>query len=174
MFRLAGTGGAASPAEAATDEGRHWRRIVKYPRSTPYSEVKVSPPWHQWLRYRRRDPPSLTEQVADVARQQRMRQLAAEADARWAAKPSLSDMPGQPPRGPPAPALNTGATQPRERAAREHESVQGVAGPENMTSPPAPAKPQEQEQADPWKKAATGPSETWQPAAWTPSSARKR
>lgn len=174
VFRLPGTGGGASPVGAATDEGRHWRRIVKYPRSTQYSEVKVSPTWHQWLRYRRADPPTLTEQVADVARQERLRRLAAEADARWAAKPSLSDMPA-------------GATQPQEQVAtREHESsssleegvrerVSGLAGPENTTTkPPAPARPQKQEQADPWKKAATGPGETWQPAAWAPSSSRKR
>ena len=76
--RLAGSG---APSDSAIDEGR-WRRIVKYPRSTHYSDVKVPPQWHQWLRYRRRDPPTLTEQVADVARRDRMRTLAAEADAR--------------------------------------------------------------------------------------------
>ncbi|KAE8453353.1 hypothetical protein EG329_010214 [Mollisiaceae sp. DMI_Dod_QoI] len=78
------------------------RRIVQYPPSTHYSEIKISPQWHQWLRHTRNDPPSLTEQSQDLVRQRNLKVLAAEADARWAAKPSFLDSPG---RSQPLPAL---------------------------------------------------------------------
>ncbi|RDA83490.1 hypothetical protein CP532_7056 [Ophiocordyceps camponoti-leonardi (nom. inval.)] len=84
-FRLTSRG----PPSKDAVRGEPWRRIVTYPRSTAYSDVKVSPPWHQWLRHLRRDPPSLAEQRQDVFRQQQVKQLAAEADARWEAKPRL-------------------------------------------------------------------------------------
>jgi NADH dehydrogenase [ubiquinone] 1 alpha subcomplex assembly factor 2 len=80
------------------------RRIVQYPTFTHYSEIKISPQWHQWLRHTRSDPPSLTEQSQDLIRQQNLKVLAAEADARWAAEPSLLDSPGQA-RGQPLPAI---------------------------------------------------------------------
>ncbi|KAK3938491.1 NADH-ubiquinone oxidoreductase assembly factor N7BML [Diplogelasinospora grovesii] len=85
---------SASPGSPSTPPVR-WRRIVKYPRSTHYGDVSVSPAWHQWLRHTRPDPPSITEQTAEVARQERMKVLAAAADARWAAKPSYIDAPGE-------------------------------------------------------------------------------
>jgi NADH dehydrogenase [ubiquinone] 1 alpha subcomplex assembly factor 2 len=43
----------------------------------------------QWLRYTREEAPTLEEQRLDVLRQQRMKVLAAEADARWAGKESF-------------------------------------------------------------------------------------
>ncbi|CZR52072.1 uncharacterized protein PAC_01949 [Phialocephala subalpina] len=70
------------------------RRIVQYPPTTHYSEIKISPQWHQWLRHTRNDPPSLTEQSQDLVRQRNLKVLAAEADARWAAKLSFLDVPG--------------------------------------------------------------------------------
>ncbi|KAK6953446.1 hypothetical protein Daesc_005750 [Daldinia eschscholtzii] len=137
------------------------RRIVQYPRSTHYSEVKVPPSWHQWLRYMRDRPPTLDEQVEDIARQERTKLLAAEADARWEAKPSLIDVPGRE-RGQPVPPLNTGRTQPQERAARESPTRNER---EEVT----------QQKDDPWKRArSSGPSETWQPEAWNPTPAKKR
>lgn len=81
------------------------RRIVKYPsRSVHYSEIKISPQWHQWLRHTRADPPSITEQSQDLLRQENLKILAAEADARWAAKPSFLDAPGRE-QGQPLPAI---------------------------------------------------------------------
>ncbi|AEO58027.1 hypothetical protein MYCTH_2304985 [Thermothelomyces thermophilus ATCC 42464] len=68
-----------------------WRRIVRYPRGTHHSAVDVPPAWHQWLRHTRADPPSLDEQRAEVARQERIKRLAAEADARWEAKPRVME-----------------------------------------------------------------------------------
>ncbi|KAF2844771.1 hypothetical protein T440DRAFT_473146 [Plenodomus tracheiphilus IPT5] len=69
------------------------RRIAKYHRNTHYGDVKVSPSWMQWLRHTRYDPPSVAEQRMDMQRQERMKVLAAQADARWAAKPSALDAP---------------------------------------------------------------------------------
>lgn len=80
------------------------RRIVQYPPSTHYSEIKISPQWHQWLRHTRSDPPSLTEQSQDLVRQQNLKVLATQADAKWAAKSSYLDAPAQQ-RAQPIPAL---------------------------------------------------------------------
>ncbi|KAI4594393.1 hypothetical protein KJ359_008417 [Pestalotiopsis sp. 9143b] len=143
-----------------------WRRIVQYPRSAHLSDVTVPPQWHQWLRHQREEPPSLADQAADVARQSRIKALAAEADARWEAKPRLSDMPGAA-KGQPQPALDTGRTQPQEQAAEQKMQDKGLRD-------GAAAQGKTEVQDDPWKKAATGPGETWQPAAWTPTSTRKR
>jgi NADH dehydrogenase [ubiquinone] 1 alpha subcomplex assembly factor 2 len=141
-----------------------WRRIVHYPRSTHYSDVTVPPQWHQWLRHQREHPPSLAEQTADVARQDRLKILAAEADARWAAKPSLMDMPGKGDKGQAVPALDTGKTQPQEQAAEQAQREKGLRdGRQRKT----------EIKDDPWKKAASGPGEDWQPAPWTPTSSRR-
>jgi NADH dehydrogenase [ubiquinone] 1 alpha subcomplex assembly factor 2 len=79
--------------------GQRMRRIVHPRLLTPASDVKVSPQWHQWLRHTRADPPSLDEQTADVRRRREMSVLAAQADARWAAKRQV----GAPPEGESAP-----------------------------------------------------------------------
>lgn len=147
------------------DAALRWRRIVQYPRSAHYSDVKVPPQWHQWLRHQREEPPSLDEQAADVVRQEQMKMLAAEADARWEAKPSLTDMPGGSGKSQPMPALNTDKTQPHIQAAEERQVHKGLRDGEGSKT---------DIKDDPWKKAARGPSEDWQPAAWTPRDTRKR
>ncbi|GAB1320195.1 hypothetical protein MFIFM68171_10405 [Madurella fahalii] len=82
------TSSTAAPTASPPSPVR-WRRIVRYPRGTHNDAVNVSPAWHQWLRHTRATPPSLAEQRADVARQERIKVLAAQADARWEAKPRL-------------------------------------------------------------------------------------
>ncbi|KAI0998906.1 hypothetical protein K3495_g9292 [Podosphaera aphanis] len=60
------------------------RRIVKFSQPTiHYSEVQISPQWHQWLRHTRTNPPCLAEQSQDILRQEQLKILAAAADARW-------------------------------------------------------------------------------------------
>lgn len=146
-----------------------WRRIVNYPRSAHYSSVKVSPQWHQWLRHTRQDPPTLEEQQGDVVRQARMKKLAAEADARWEAKPRVMEAPET--EAAPAPLLSSSSTQAGGRPPR-----QGV-GRERQADP-AGAKEVEDETEtsdDPWAKAkARGPGENWQPTAWNPTATRKQ
>ncbi|KAL2122947.1 hypothetical protein VTJ04DRAFT_3402 [Mycothermus thermophilus] len=82
----------SSPSSPSSPSTR-WRRILKPRRSTPFDSVTVPPAWHQWLRHTRADPPSLEEQAAEVERQARIKVLAAQADARWEAKPRLTDAP---------------------------------------------------------------------------------
>lgn len=140
-----------------------WRRIVNYPRSTHLSEVKVSPLWHQWLRYTRQDPPSVSEQQGDVVRQARMKTLAAQADARWEAKPKMMDAPGGP-AGQSAPMLES-------RGAQQEVTASGA----ETTTLKTPTEDKAAKSHDPWARAkAQGPSENWQPAAWSPTSTRKR
>ncbi|KAK1637212.1 hypothetical protein BDP81DRAFT_220359 [Colletotrichum phormii] len=147
-----------------------FRRIVNYPRSTYLSDVKVSPLWHQWLRYTREDPPTLEEQTREAFRQERMKVLSAQADARWEAKPRLTDAPGQQ-TGQPLPSMNTAQSQP---TALELEAANTNA---KTTEPPKEeAKPatdaKKKYGKDPWAKA-SGPSEGWQPEAWVPPSGKK-
>ncbi|GAP89712.1 putative DEHA2G08052p-like protein [Rosellinia necatrix] len=170
------------------------RRLVHYPRSTPYSEVRVPPAWHQWLRHQRESPPSMQEQVAELRRQARIKVLAAEADARWEAKPSLLDMPmpqkNMPqknevePRETPArmghgreqeqehqqrqqqdPRVGAKAAQADRGGGKEHDSPAKRTSPEPATSPGH----------DPWAQAQRGtPGEDWQPETWTPMPTKKR
>lgn len=133
-----------------------FRRMVHYPRSTHFSEVKVPPAWHQWLRYMRAAPPTLDEQRADVARQDRIKVLAAQADARWAAKPSLLDhpddavaktaaaaavdAPGRGPHGQPVPPLDTEHTRPhQQRGSDDVIAPRGEGGDRSHVETPADA-----------------------------------
>lgn len=176
-------------------DGR-WRRIVEYPRNTHHGDVTVSPAWHQWLRNTRQAPPSLQEQTADVARQERMKVLAAQADARWAAKPSLVDAPARKPLGVRQPALGVGmqrgglvdeataTREVREEGEQQQQQQQPEVKSEVNQEPPAPVSREEtwqkmqQEQPkqkqDPWKQQRGGPGEAWQPKAWQPAATPKR
>lgn len=87
----------------------------------------------------------MAEQRDDVTRQQRMKYLAAEADARWEAKPRIMEAPKEPE------LLET--TKPSSTADTKTTSATD----------------------DPWAKAkARGPSEDWQPEAWDPSKMSKK
>jgi NADH dehydrogenase [ubiquinone] 1 alpha subcomplex assembly factor 2 len=75
-----------------------------------------------------------------------MKQLAADADARWEAKPKVMEEGG-------GENMLPEGQQRMEEVSQQQKEGKGVA----------------QEQ-DPWKKArATGPGEKWQPKAWTPT-----
>ncbi|ORY59245.1 uncharacterized protein BCR38DRAFT_488977 [Pseudomassariella vexata] len=153
---------------SGAESTERWRRIVKYPRSTQYSEVKITPQWHQWLRYQRENPPSIAEQAQEVTRQHQIKLLAAEADARWEAKPRVTDIPGNE-KGQSVPVLGTAGTRARVEGTEGGEEVVGQAQEHGVK---ARDKPKEVKD-DPWKRA-SGPSETWQPEAWSPSASKKR
>ncbi|KAM0253570.1 hypothetical protein ACHAQJ_007242 [Trichoderma viride] len=143
----------------AKDSAERWRRIVSYPRSTHYSQVKVSPQWHQWLRHTRSEAPTLEEQRGEVVRQERIKYLAAEADARWEAKPRVMEAPRE-------------EAQARELPLVEERTQQQ--GDEETSSPRA-AKREKIDAKDPWARAkAQGPGEKWQPTAWDPTVVRKK
>lgn len=166
-----------------SDPATRWRRIVQYPRDTHYGEVKVPPQWHQWLRHTRDAPPSIPEQHAEVRRQQQMRLLAAEADARWAAKPSLLEhdggaaatAPGQVGAGQPAPALESRAARGgggQEVPGEETRRDAVASGPEQQQA--AAAKAKDAEKKDPWAQSRRGgPSEDWQPQSWSPPASKR-
>ncbi|KAH6720360.1 hypothetical protein BKA61DRAFT_470902 [Leptodontidium sp. MPI-SDFR-AT-0119] len=183
--------------DALSVDKQRMRRIVQYPPSTHYSEIKISPQWHQWLRHTRREPPSLTEQSQDLVRQRNLKILAAQADARWAAKPSLLDAPersrslpvleAQDPGGAGQVEGSTGilAEGLGEETAKsavgegEVEEVQGTDGirhrfDERLGQEEKRPKEEEKKSEDPWKNARGGPSEEWQPQAWTGSVAARR
>ncbi|UNI14324.1 hypothetical protein JDV02_000963 [Purpureocillium takamizusanense] len=180
-FRLTTRGGGDTSGRDSTAAGaassERWRRIVHYPRSTHYSDVKVSPLWHQWLRHTRPDAPSLAEQRGDVARQERVKRLAAEADARWDAKPRVMESPedvaaraalldpqGSAPAAAAAVAAAEGEVPSDEQRQQQQQQQQQTA----RSGGHAP-------EHDPWAKGrAQGPGEKWQPAAWAPTAARKR
>ncbi|KAM0463773.1 hypothetical protein ACHAO4_000496 [Trichoderma viride] len=151
----------------AQDSSERWRRIVSYPRSTHYSQVKVSPQWHQWLRYTRREAPTMEEQRAELVRQERMKLLAAEADARWEAKPRVMEAP----RGEEEEARRLPLAEERAQQPVEEEDTKAK-------EKPSQAAKQEGEKVDakdPWARAkAQGPGENWQPKAWTPTAAAKK
>ncbi|PHH63938.1 hypothetical protein CDD81_5157 [Ophiocordyceps australis] len=137
-FRLTTRGDASGP------NMERWRRIVDYPRSTPYSDIKVSPLWHQWLRHCRDEPPSLAEQRQDLLRQQQIKLLAAEADARWNAKPRLVDK---------TPHSLLSSLPPKHKL-KHHGSSAKPDSPITLPNTKA-------------------PGDDWQPAAWVPPAAKK-
>ncbi|KAF7862013.1 hypothetical protein EAF04_007893 [Stromatinia cepivora] len=170
----------------AINAGR-MRRIVQAPPSTQYSDVKISPQWHQWLRHTRADAPSIEELLGDVARQERLKILARQADERWNAKASFLDKPTAQ-QALPATQLRDGGAytgvEPREDGKGVVNTVVGEGGEVEkervvFAKKPAGSKirhdaetlPREEKKykEDPWKKARGGPSEGWQPEAWDPN-----
>ncbi|KAG6004770.1 hypothetical protein E4U21_000800 [Claviceps maximensis] len=147
------------------------RRIVNYPRSTHLSQVQVSPLWHQWLRHMRAEAPSLDEQRGDLVRRDRTRILAAEADARWEAKPRVMTA-GE------SQALSGGGertdTKTEVRQTQQQETIGVGAGAGQGTETTRGAGQEEVDADDAWSRAkkAQAVGEKWQPAAWSPSSKR--
>ncbi|KAK1831766.1 hypothetical protein QBC39DRAFT_433868 [Podospora conica] len=155
------------PGAAATDRRR---RIVQYPAKVHHAEVTVSPAWHQWLRNTRADPPSIEEQRADVVRQERMKLLAAEADARWAAKPRVMDAPR--PKQEIVGGAVGGSVQGQGREGGEVEEAKGRGETWERMKKKAEGeggKPVD----DPWKRSRGGPGEEWQPEGWQQSQGKK-
>lgn len=145
------------------------RRMVRSSRRTHFSDVKISPQWHQWLRQTRYDPPTIQEQQADIGRQAQLKYLAQQADERWASKPSFLDQPRDQPKPATLPKV-PGAYAPQT----DPDKKKGVGS--TMDNPVAvPEPPKTEERPNPWKRASSGgPSEQWQPESWTPGSAKKR
>ncbi|KAK2747347.1 hypothetical protein FQN57_002245 [Myotisia sp. PD_48] len=145
-----------------------FRRIVKYNPKTHYADVKVSPQWHQWLRYVRPEPPSIEEQQDELQRQERIKYLAQQADERWATKPSFLDKPQE---HQPRPALQShdpvhdgrSSMIPENRMAAEHSTVSPDIEPKEQGLGP------KQKFKNPWTAKTGGPSENWKPESWNPS-----
>ncbi|MCJ1469784.1 hypothetical protein MMC07_008426 [Pseudocyphellaria aurata] len=110
--------------------------------------------WHQWLRYTRPSPPTISEQQADATRQRELKHLVQAADARWAAKPSVLDRPRR---------VNL------ELGAGDGEVGGTVGGRgEGVNTGPAKIVQKGKQIEKPWKVKQGSPGEGWQPEAWTP------
>ena len=140
----------------------------------------------QWLRHTRFDPPTLVEQQADVIRQQQLKQLAAQADARWAAKPSFLDAPDkqQPTQmlqsRDPTSGIRQMAADQELNPSRTPKKVDDVID-ETEESNDAPVLRTRQLRSEPkakdspWKQSTKGnPGDEWTPDAWSPAPARRR
>ena len=134
----------------------------------------------QWLRHTRFDPPSISEQEAEIVRQARIKQLAAQADARWASQPSVLDAPDkqQPVQMLLSKDPNTGLRQtngterepdkiPRPEADMRSDTAGEVKlsekGDKDTKKTPLPKQPSR-----------VNPGEGWQPESWAPKPARRR
>lgn len=154
----------------------------------------------QWLRHTRFDPPSLAEQRQDMVRQERMKMLASQADARWASKPSALDAPDkqQPMQMLQSRDPDSGVTQmnadqevrdkaapPRTMKEQEVKPQPAAEEPapnqmprdspvptstEDVPAPPKKRKPKEPKDS-PWGQA-DAPKD-WQPQGWSPAPARR-
>jgi len=169
------------------------RRICHPKSTTQYSEINISPQWHQWLRHTRMEPPSLTEQSQDLVRQRNLKTLAAEADARWAAKPSFLDAPVKDDTPQPVHDLTNQATNAQYAKSADKKGARSVVGGESEdiprrielnnlgaeadagelkgTDPDTTRREigkhkRSKPAEDPWKQARGGPSEGWQPRGW--------
>ena len=131
---------------------------------THFSDVNITPQWHQWLRHTRASPPSLYEQQQDVIRQQQLKMLAKAADERWESKASVLDAPR---RGNQELGVGDGeggvGTVGRRGESAEVDVKESV------------SKARSKEKDNPWKKQETkGPGEAYQPGTWTPMGPVKR
>ena len=157
----------------------------------------------QWLRHTRYDPPSVAEQQQDMMRQERMKILAAQADARWAAKPSALDAPDKQQhmqmlqsRDPDSGVTQMNADQEiRDRAGLARVEEQEESRPSAVTAnaaqpmprdPPAPAEVDNApfKAKKKLRKEAKEPKDSpwnqaaqaqdWQPKGWSQAPARRR
>ncbi|KAJ5295953.1 hypothetical protein PENANT_c001G11023 [Penicillium antarcticum] len=153
-----------------------WRRIVRYDPKTHFSDVQVTPQWHQWLRHVRKNPPSIEEQKQDLVRQAQIKQLARLADERWASKASFLDKPKSQPgpaSQPGGPSLNYPAATTQAANAQAAQGAPAATPTNAPQADPASTTPETKKEENPWANASkNNPGEEWQPEAWTPSSKR--
>lgn len=98
-----------------------------------------------------------------------LKYLAQQADERWASKPSFLDKPREQPKPATLPK-DPGGYAPQTEPDGKNGVRSAVDNPVPVPKPPEPPK-----KASPWKLArGGGPSEKWQPEAWTPGSAKTR
>ncbi|CAI4219173.1 unnamed protein product [Parascedosporium putredinis] len=152
---------------AGSNPNSRWRRIVHYPApsTTPRSRSPRMAPH------------------AELARQARIKALASQADARWAAKPKLAAKPAA--QAVPNIEASRAAKPEEDAIGAKPGTVAGAGSPQEQQSqqsqPPQDNKTPAQDEpvvdkADPWAAArarAKGPSENWQPDTWAPSKAKR-
>jgi len=131
--------------------------------------------WIQWLRHTRHEAPTINEQQLDEIRQAQVKQLAAQADARWASKPSYLDAPSKPVNFPP---VRIGGTS-RTAGLSEADTKDAESGPiphAHLAEKPSESQDSVQakraRKAVRWEELTLGKSD--QPQAWSPRSVQRR
>ncbi|KAK6355813.1 hypothetical protein TWF718_000194 [Orbilia javanica] len=135
-----------------------------------YSDFKVDPQWHQWLRATRVEPPTIQELQDEITRQKIMVERARLADERWAKAGTLLKKPGEKEiRKLQASAMATEASDGSligRIKEREEERVAVKVGKETTVQDMEERLKVEREKRE--KGRPSGPSEGFQPAAWAP------
>ncbi|KAL3464063.1 hypothetical protein BJX64DRAFT_255499 [Aspergillus heterothallicus] len=143
-----------------------FRRIVKPRSRTHYSDLELSPQWHQWLRYVRPEPPSIKEQQDDIQRRERILLLAEMQRKKWETEQSQLDTPATQQPGPATrtsdPTLSAGAEAGRY--------VPGASVSRTKVSERVAASTPKE---DPFFRPKDVPGEKWQPESWTPSPSKR-
>ncbi|KAJ5871412.1 uncharacterized protein N7529_003765 [Penicillium soppii] len=149
-----------------------FRRIVRFDPKTHFSDVQVTPQWHQWLRHVREHPPSIQEQQQDLVRQAQIKQLARLADERWASKPSYLDKPKN--QQAPAQFSETPVNETTANAAHPASEPPASTSPETTPQPqPVSTERNTPKGENPWAQASkANPGAEWQPEAWSPNAKR--
>lgn len=115
----------------------------------------------------------MPEQIQDVQRQLDLKQLAAAADARWAAKPSVLDKPR---RG--NLELGVGDGEVEGTVGKRWEEGQRTGEGEMVEKERSEGEKRERgeqvkEKENPWIRQRGSPGEGWQPEAWRPGPGKK-
>jgi NADH dehydrogenase [ubiquinone] 1 alpha subcomplex assembly factor 2 len=155
------------------------RRMVKYKDPKVHlAEVNVPPQWMQWLRHTREAAPTVEEQSLDVFRQRQLKQLAAAADARWAAQdsflvaPSVAKQVEQ--QDEQAWRAVDGSNSRLDEAARKmgilDEATEETPRPIESRTSQTKETPSKISQPSPWN---TSPKPKDEPDAWTPKAVQR-
>ncbi|EXJ77853.1 hypothetical protein A1O3_09012 [Capronia epimyces CBS 606.96] len=144
-----------------------WRRIVNTNRRTHFSDVQISPQWHQWLRQTRADAPSLQEQAADIQRQTLLKHNAQLADKRWAEKPRYIETPNS------AATIPLRAAPEIDRASAEFMPGQPPQLQKTRTAAETAVHPPEADSLKNTQETGANPGANWQPQPWLPGSAKR-
>jgi NADH dehydrogenase [ubiquinone] 1 alpha subcomplex assembly factor 2 len=123
----------------------------------------------QWLRHTRASPPSINEQQLDEVRQVQLKQLAAEADARWASKPSFLSAPSKQPDTITSMLQDPGGGA--DRMENRSQVVRNTSSGEGRAAN-SPTKGKSPSKESPWKK--FGKDAEQQPEPWAPKLVKRQ
>ncbi|KAL3479906.1 hypothetical protein BJX99DRAFT_221445 [Aspergillus californicus] len=144
-----------------------FRRIVRPKPRTHFSDVQVTPQWHQWLRHVRPKPPSIKEQHEDIQRQERILVLAEIQRKRWETEQAQLDNPGMQQTGP-----ATRTSDPTLGAAASSGMGGSTTSPGSQANPPSRGRTAAAKE-DPFFRPKDVPGQNFQPESWTPTSSKK-
>ncbi|TLD24425.1 NADH-ubiquinone oxidoreductase assembly factor N7BML [Venturia nashicola] len=153
----------------------------KSSRAVPWRQRWLVAQWIQWLRHTRDAPPSIQEQQMDIVRQAQMKQLAAQADAKWASKAARIDMPQRqeiasaalPRRPPEVPLEVTEPVASMDEMMKETEGQSAIVAETAKEEKTAVSK-RERKDTTPYTGLKLGKEGEQAPESWAPRPARRR